>query len=77
MVHTIHKPQTLDNLAFRVEAGGKSIVIAGDNVVCESPEAAETGRTLDGLPQPLRPRRRRRPQRNQIVKEQRAATVRP
>jgi ribonuclease BN (tRNA processing enzyme) len=35
-VHTIHKPQILDNLAFRVEAGGRRVVIAGDNVVCES-----------------------------------------
>jgi ribonuclease Z len=35
MVHTIHKSQVLDNLAFRVESGGKSIVVAGDNIVCE------------------------------------------
>ena len=36
MVHVIHKPQILDNLAFRIESEGKSIVIAGDNVVCDS-----------------------------------------
>jgi ribonuclease Z len=36
MVHTLHKPQILDNLAFRVNAEGKSIVIAGDNTICES-----------------------------------------
>ncbi len=36
MVHTIHKPQILDNLAFRIESGGRSVVVAGDNVVCES-----------------------------------------
>jgi ribonuclease Z len=36
MVHVIHKPQILDNLAFRIEADGKAIVIAGDNVVCQS-----------------------------------------
>jgi len=36
MVHVLHKPQILDNLAFRVEAEGKSIVVAGDNTVCQS-----------------------------------------
>jgi len=35
-VHTIHKSPVLDNLAYRVEAEGKSIVVAGDNVLCES-----------------------------------------
>ncbi|MBN1674685.1 MAG: MBL fold metallo-hydrolase [Kiritimatiellae bacterium] len=33
MVHTLHKPHILDNLAFRVEAAGKSIVVAGDNII--------------------------------------------
>ncbi len=36
MVHTVHKPQILDNLAFSVESGGKRVVVAGDNVVCDS-----------------------------------------
>ena len=36
MVHVLHKPQILDNLAFRIEAEGKAVVIAGDNVVCDS-----------------------------------------
>jgi len=35
-VHTIHKAPTLDNLAYRIEVGEKSIVVAGDNTVCES-----------------------------------------
>jgi ribonuclease BN (tRNA processing enzyme) len=36
MVHVLHKPQILDNLAFRIEAEGKAIVVAGDNILCES-----------------------------------------
>ena len=36
MVHVLHKPQILDNLAFRVEAEGKSIVVVGDTVLCDS-----------------------------------------
>ncbi len=36
MVHVLHKPHILDNLAFRVEAEGKSIVVVGDTTVCDS-----------------------------------------
>ena len=36
MVHVLHKPHILDNLAFRVEADGKSVVVVGDTVVCDS-----------------------------------------
>ena len=36
MIHVLHKSHILDNLAFRVDADGKSIVIAGDNVLCEN-----------------------------------------
>ncbi len=36
MVHVRHQAHVLDNLAFRVEAEGKSIVVVGDTVVCES-----------------------------------------
>ena len=35
MVHVIHKSQVLDNLAYRVEAEGKSIVVVGDTTLCE------------------------------------------
>ena len=35
-VHTIHKAPILDNLAYRIDSEGKSIVVAGDNIVCES-----------------------------------------
>lgn len=31
--HPIHKTPILDNLAYRIEADGKSIVVAGDNTV--------------------------------------------
>ena len=51
--------------------------VGGLDVANAEAEVAETGRTLDGLPQPLRTRRPRRPRKHQIVKEQRAATVRP
>ncbi|HUW59207.1 MAG TPA: MBL fold metallo-hydrolase [Planctomycetota bacterium] len=34
-VHVDHKSHILDNLAYRVEAEGKSIVIVGDTTVCE------------------------------------------
>jgi len=30
MIHTLHKPQILDNLVFKIEAEGKSVVIVGD-----------------------------------------------
>ncbi|HUT35290.1 MAG TPA: MBL fold metallo-hydrolase [Planctomycetota bacterium] len=43
MIHVLHKPQILDNLAFRVEAEGKAIVIAGDNILCESLMDLATG----------------------------------
>lgn len=36
MIHIKHKDPVLDNLAFRVEAGGKSIVVVGDTTVCEN-----------------------------------------
>ena len=36
MVHVIHKSQILDNLAFRVEAEGKSIVVVGDTTECDA-----------------------------------------
>jgi ribonuclease Z len=36
MVHVIHKAQVLDNLAYRIEAGGKSLVIVGDTTMCEA-----------------------------------------
>jgi len=36
MVHVVHKAPVLDNLAFRVESGGKSVVVVGDTTVCES-----------------------------------------
>jgi ribonuclease Z len=35
-VHVIHKSRHLDNLAFRIESGGRRLVIAGDNTVCDS-----------------------------------------
>ena len=36
MVHALHKAHILDNLAFRIECEGKSIVVVGDTTVCES-----------------------------------------
>ena len=33
-VHVLHKSQILDNLAFRVEAEGKSVVVVGDTTLC-------------------------------------------
>jgi len=36
MVHVIHKPQVLDNLAFRITSGGKRLVVVGDTMVCDS-----------------------------------------
>ena len=36
MVHVLHKPHILDNLAFRIEAEGRSLVVVGDTVVSES-----------------------------------------
>lgn len=35
-IHPIHKTPILDNLAYRIEADGKSLVVAGDNCVCEN-----------------------------------------
>ncbi len=35
MIHTVHVPEFLDSLAFRIESGGRSIVICGDNQVSE------------------------------------------
>jgi len=35
MVHVLHKSHIIDNLAFRVEAGGRSLVVVGDTMVCE------------------------------------------
>lgn len=35
MVHVLHKSHILDNLAYRIEAEGKSIVVVGDTQVCE------------------------------------------
>jgi len=46
MVHVLHKPQILDNLAFRVEAEGKSIVVVGDTVECESLKTLAEGADL-------------------------------
>lgn len=34
-VHVVHKAPILDNLAYRVESGGKSLVVVGDTTVCE------------------------------------------
>jgi ribonuclease Z len=34
MVHAAHKEPDLDNLAFRVEAEGKAVVVVGDTTVC-------------------------------------------
>lgn len=34
MVHVLHKSHILDNLAYRIEAAGKSIVVVGDTTVC-------------------------------------------
>jgi len=36
MAHVLHKPHILDNLAYRIEAGGKSVVVVGDAVPSES-----------------------------------------
>ena len=36
MVHVLHKSHILDNLAYRIEAEGKSIVVVGDTCVCDS-----------------------------------------
>lgn len=36
MVHVNHGAPVLDNLAFRIEAEGKSVVIVGDTLPCES-----------------------------------------
>ena len=33
-VHVLHKSHILDNLAFRVEAEGKSVVVVGDTTLC-------------------------------------------
>lgn len=35
MVHAVHKSHILDNLAYRVEAGGKAVVVVGDTTICE------------------------------------------
>jgi ribonuclease Z len=35
MVHVIHKSHIIDNLAFRIESEGRSIVVVGDTTVCE------------------------------------------
>ena len=34
MVHVLHKSHILDNLAYRIEADGKSVVIVGDTTIC-------------------------------------------
>lgn len=36
MIHVKHKHPILDNLAYRVEAEGKSIVVVGDTTLCEN-----------------------------------------
>jgi len=35
-VHVRHKSHILDNLAYRIEAEGKSVVIVGDTTLCEA-----------------------------------------
>jgi len=35
MVHVLHKSHILDNLAFRIECDGKSLVVVGDTTICE------------------------------------------
>jgi len=36
MIHHKHKSPLLDNIAYRIEAQGKSIVIVGDTIICEN-----------------------------------------
>lgn len=35
-VHVLHKQPILDNIAYRIEAGGKSVVVVGDTTLCDS-----------------------------------------
>jgi ribonuclease Z len=46
MVHVLHKPHILDNLAYRVEAEGKAIVVVGDTCACEALVALAQGADL-------------------------------
>jgi ribonuclease Z len=36
MVHVLHREPILDNLAFRIEADGRSLVVVGDAMQCDS-----------------------------------------
>jgi ribonuclease Z len=36
MVHVLHIPQVLDNLAYRIEADGRSLVVVGDTIRCDA-----------------------------------------
>ena len=46
MVHAVHKSHIIDNLAFRVEAEGKAIVVVGDTMVCDSVKRISQGADL-------------------------------
>jgi len=35
-IHTVHMAPHLDNLAYKIQAEGKTVVIAGDNIVCDN-----------------------------------------
>jgi len=43
MVHVLHKSHILDNLAFRIESEGKSLVVVGDTTLCDSLMDLATG----------------------------------
>lgn len=36
IVHVLHKSHIIDNVAYRIEAEGKSVVIVGDTTICPS-----------------------------------------
>ncbi|MBT3374846.1 MAG: MBL fold metallo-hydrolase [Lentisphaerae bacterium] len=46
IVHVQHKSHILDNLAFRIEANGRSIVVVGDTTVCDALLELATGADL-------------------------------
>jgi len=45
-VHVVHKSPVLDNLAYRIEAEGKSLVVVGDTVECDSLKRLAAGADL-------------------------------
>lgn len=44
--HPVHKQPVIDNLAYRIEAGDKSIVVVGDTTICPGVKALAEGADL-------------------------------